>query len=149
MLSLVGDGDNNQFNDTVLRELFLQQMPTSARPILVSLGTLELSALAEVADKIVEATPPMGVAALTTPKPTSSSAQSGTDALLHSLLEKMDQLLSTSNASNNHQKRNRSRSRGPQDSSSKLCWYHMKFGDRANKCVAPCTAEKNPSRLQK
>ena len=101
MLSLVGDGDNKQFNDTVLRQLFLQQMPTNARPILISLGTFALSALAEVADKIIEAIPPMRVAALTTPEPTSSSAQSGTDAILRSLLEKMDPLLSTSNVSNN------------------------------------------------
>ncbi|KAK4874343.1 hypothetical protein RN001_013703 [Aquatica leii] len=53
MKSLV---NTQAIDEKIIKELFLQQMPVSIQPILVSL-TLGLEQLAEVADKIIETTP--------------------------------------------------------------------------------------------
>ncbi|XP_031336309.1 uncharacterized protein LOC116165775 [Photinus pyralis] len=138
--------NSSYVNDRALKELFLQQLPTSVQAILVSLYQLTLEQLAETADRVLEITPT--VAAVSSPQPQTeqagaSSSPPSYDAIA-ALTSKMTELLQILTVQNNRSRNNyRGRSRSRSASSSKECWYHRKFGASAKKCIPPCTGKKN------
>jgi hypothetical protein len=146
--------DTQYVNESVLRELFLQQMPSSIQPILVAVTGIDLDQVAMVADKILEATPTAAIAATTrntpsTPQGQSTSTSEGaTLGAVMRRLEKMEQQLKQLGNQRHERERSRgrsqSRSRGaPDTDTGKYCWYHYKFGDRARQCKDPCAYPKN------
>jgi hypothetical protein len=145
--------DTQYVNESVLRELFLQQMPSSIQPILVAVTGIDLDQVAMVADKILEATPTAAIAATTrntpsTPQGQSTSTSEGaTLGAVMRRLEKMEQQLKQLGNQRHERERSRgrsqSRSRGaPDTDTGKYCWYHYKFGDRARQCKDPLRVSK-------
>jgi hypothetical protein len=143
---------SNSVNEQVLRELFLQQMPPDIKPILISLTTLGLKELAEIADKILETTPSAAVASTTThqPPPKKNGETADTADIMLKLLTQMEQLTSRMEKYEAKQNENRTRSRSRSRSEKfENCWYHHKFGEKANKCAKPCAYSKNGQEGQK
>ena len=136
-----------KFDEVLLRQLFLQRLPTHVQSILaVSKDTVSLEGLAELADRILDvqpSVPPRVVAEV--------SRDDRLDRLERSVARLTDSISSlltssrTRTSSRGHDRlrhRSGSRSRhGNGDSAeSEQCWYHRKFGDRAERCVSPCSA---------
>ncbi|XP_023239033.1 uncharacterized protein LOC111637694 [Centruroides sculpturatus] len=132
----------NRISDDMLKTLWLQRLPTAAQQILAVSGE-DLTKVAKLADKICEVTTPMGQIQAVSPLP----AENHVDAIAQ-LKEQISQLslqIQQITESKPYQRsrhrscrfssphRNRSTSEGR-----KVCWYHRKFGDKANKCTSPC-----------
>lgn len=135
----------------LLRTLFLQRLPQSARAALSLLPeTTSLLELAEAADRFLEASQPSGaVAAVAAATP----APAGGDADLATAIASLAAVIGRLDASNRRLEEtvNRSRSRaatpGRHSRSSsasreldpgRYCWYHRTYGARARKCTSPC-----------
>jgi hypothetical protein len=151
--------DTQYVNESVLRELFLQQMPSSIQPILVAVMEIDLDHVAMVADKILEATPTAAIAATTrntssTPQGQSTSTSEGdTLGAVIRRLEKMEQQLKQLGNQRHERERSRGRSQSrsretPDTDTGKYCSYHYKFGDRARQCNDPCAYPKNATSEQ-
>ena len=56
------------------------------------------------------------------------------------IVEKMDKPMQRLDEENKN--RTRSRSRSKSKSRGDQCWYHHKFGEKANKCIQPCNFQK-------
>lgn len=125
---------SGQVSDSVLKALFLEQLPTNVRAILVG-NKGNLDDIAEQADKILEQLSP------------SISAVSQTSHM-EEILTKIEALenrfkdfrpRSPMRRENNSR---RSSSRGRSSSrffNQNWCWYHNNFKDKAVKCISPCT----------
>ena len=139
---------------TFMRELFLQRLPPNVRMVLTpSAGDLNLDQLAQLADRIMEASPTPAIAAThTTPTTNQLTTQ------VEELTRRLDELSTQMSKAVNAFTRRRSRSRSPArrrwpppsttDSSNtapNLCWYHQTFGDAAKKCLPPCQKSENSS----
>lgn len=130
------DGD-----DTILRELFLQRLPSNVRMVLAPSGSgVNLDNLAEMADRIMEVSTPT-MAAVQVP---STSAE--IDSLRAELRELREMMNSRPSYFRDSRRRSPTPARRrspspahvnrPEDPS--LCWYHQRFGDSASKCRPPC-----------
>lgn len=143
-------GDRPGIDISLLRQLFLQKLPSNVRMVLASAsdGTT-LSNLAEMADKMVEVAGPL-VAPVSTPRPGSPKPAASEVGQLRSevaRLGKLVQELAFSRPSSKPPRRSRYRSPtpipSPHAASDSLCWYHSKFGDQAQRCRSPCTWSSN------
>ena len=142
---LLGDKANSM-DPTIMRELFLQRLPANVRMVLTpSAGELNLDQLAQLADRILEASPTTTVAA-------TESITTQLTAQVNDLSRRLDELTSTlTNTINKFSRRSRSpspwrgrrRSTTPFDEDSNLCWYHLTFGDKAKNCQPPCKKSGN------
>lgn len=148
---------------SMVRHLFIDRLPQYMREILVLADSkLTLRDLAIMADKVhVQGIPHSHTSSQSvTPSPSSSGcahacgctasapatvAQSAADppayfvALQQQMMElskRVADLAMTQRSRPRSQSRRRYRS--PSNSSS-LCWYHFKFGDKATKCIRPCS----------
>ena len=141
--------------DAVIKSVFLEQMPSQIRAILALSNVDDLQELANLADKVSEASQPLNyqVASTSThlniPSQTASvSATNDHFSSLVNILTKQFERLSNDirdlkmatrargrSSSSNFQPRNRSRSR----SSQRRCYYHQRFGKSAKKCTQPCS----------
>lgn len=146
-------------SDDLLKTLWLKRLPTQAC-VMLSTNNAPLAELAKIADKIVEIGNLNSVNAV-------SMSSSSTDSLQNCILQltKAVESLQRSNGNQNfHPNRSRSKSRNrsqnhsgnrsstpANNSSSKkkydTCWYHYKFGTKADKCGGtkdePCNFSKN------
>ena len=155
MQQLLGD-QAAEANQTFLRELFLQRLPANVRMVLAcSDATMSVTALADMADKVMEVSTPT-VAAVSPSLPS-------TDLEVQQLREQMSKLTELvatltqqrrPRRSRSFYRRGRSSSRSraaspasttqqectqDTDSTSKpLCWYHHKYGESAHRCIKPC-----------
>lgn len=81
-------------NDTTLKELFIQRMPQNAQVVLVSLDSLNLKQLAEVADRIMGTSSILNIQAIDEINPTiKASTSSSPTASMTTLIDKMDRIL--------------------------------------------------------
>ena len=152
-------GSNNEVcSDHVLKAIFLDQLPSSIRAVLVMSDRDDFQFFADMADRVAEASRPLDFQ--------SSSISSGAQTLqpmvaaaagpafsseLSQRVDRLSQQLNrlmkefrgphlrkvrdrSRSASNFRNRRNRSRSRD-----SNLCFYHKRFGTKAVKCVQPCS----------
>ncbi|KAG0427571.1 hypothetical protein HPB47_025383 [Ixodes persulcatus] len=99
----------------MLRELFLQRLPTNVRKVLISAGETNLSKLAELAGRLM--TVPSSSVSVAQAEPATSD-HSGTAAVGFPPVEPEYQ------------------SATPQQQ--KVCWYHRKYGNAARNCVPSC-----------
>lgn len=145
-------GDRASVTDiAVLREFFLQRMPSNVRVVLVSTPeTTDLQQLAELADKVVDVAVP-SVSAIQTPQLTTEVQQLRTE------MTRLQQLVQSlaDNRSRSKSRRSPTPSRTPRSSNSSqpsaptnsddssLCWYHQKFGDDSRRCRSPCSKASN------
>jgi len=135
---LLGDSQVH-ISPPFLRELFLQRLPGNVRMVLASTSDhLPLEELAQLADRIMDVSPPTVAAVTPTPLPELDHLRSEV-ARLQSLVQQinMDRPSRQSSRSSNNS-RNSSPRRPPN-----LCWYHFRFGDSARKCRPPCSKSGN------
>ena len=137
-------GDKYQsFDAELFKQLFYQRLPSAIQRSLFSVkDNLTADAIATLADDFMATLP-------------SSQASSISVAPHDSQLAQLTQLVSqltTEVASLKLQLRGRPRSRSSTPNRRRLnsrsrspgsCWYHRKFGEKALKCVAPCTNASN------
>ncbi|CAN7993850.1 unnamed protein product, partial [Ixodes hexagonus] len=114
----------------LLREIFLQRLPTSVRMVVISTGEKDLLKLAELADALM---------AVATPSVAAVQAEPTQPDQLHEIRAEISRLASTVaalQASGSHAP-GRSATPRPQQTQ-KVCWYHRKYGNAARNCVPPC-----------
>ena len=148
--------------DTELfRTLFLQRLPQPVRAALALLpADSALDALAEAADRYLDASgPDPRIAAVVAPQPpppaaAARAAPSGLEAIVASLVSKMEHLEASNRRLEDALRRGRSPSRRRQAPRSPrpptpahaatpprdaYCYYHRRFGSRARRCESPCS----------
>ncbi|GBO21186.1 hypothetical protein AVEN_74433-1 [Araneus ventricosus] len=131
-----------KMEDEILRTLGLQRLPANLQQIL-TVCKASLDELAQIADKIHE----VSGCNLTVARVESKSDQVELDAIKAELadLKNIVKKLSVSQHSDSRikpRKRSSTPSRCTADKNvepQRLCWYHHRFGDKASKCVKPCT----------
>ena len=108
--------------------------------VLASMDTsIDLNKLADMADKVMEvATPTVSAITSTNLEHTKSSE---VEKLREEVAKLTDIVASLSTRfrqrSNSRSRRSRSPARSS-NSSDSLCWYHAKYGEKAEKCRIPC-----------
>lgn len=164
MEALLGDRAPT-FDAQLLRELFMQRLPPQVQMILAAASSLPLHNLAQQADKIMEVVGP-GVAAVSQPIPDLSAVptrapqgdvyarldalsvdvshlRESIDALSHAHTGRRRLSHRRRSGSRSSQSRRRSPSRDGNSSSPPWCWYHHRFGDKAERCTRPCGWSEN------
>lgn len=139
-----------QVGNDVLRTLFLEHMPQNVRGILAAATDQELSQLAGLADRVVEAINPTTQVA--TVSQTTEQPQVAGGNLINEVKQLKDQMEALSLQLRQSRNRSRERSRtwrnksGQRRSTSRsrertpnpTCYYHRKFGNQARYCRKPC-----------
>lgn len=128
--------ESHALPDKVLLELFLQQLPSHVQSILAAIEPLSLTKAAEVADRILEVSP-------ANVSQVSNRADNLAQSNYQELMAQIKQLDARLNAFMRNKKFRDRRSRSRSNSRSKICWYHSKFGNQAQKCATPCKWKKN------
>ena len=138
MQQLLGD-KATALDLSIMRELFLQCLPTNVRLILASTAeAISLQELATLADKVMEVATPT----VATVSPSDSLVAEISE--LKAEIAQVKQLLKPRRSIS----RTRAGSPGRAHSSfsipnSDLCWYHQKFGEAAENCKPPCSQKGN------
>ncbi len=145
MQQLLGDklGSSADTN-TFLRELFLQRLPTNVRMVLAFMyGAVDVSKLADMADKVMEVAAPT-IGSMT--EPTFECLEACEVRKLREDVARLSNLVASMRT--RPQGRSRSKSRranSPAPSTTaypeSFCWYHAKYGNKAEKCREPCSWE--------
>ncbi|XP_064475354.1 uncharacterized protein LOC135389219 [Ornithodoros turicata] len=157
-------GDRAPTFDAQLRELFMQRLPSQVQMILAAASSLPLANLAEQEYKLMEAVGP-GVSTVTQPSPDLSATDvkapivhlkttsthvwtpflrtSPTCAQALMLLPMPIQTVDDNSGSHSGSRSSQSRRRSPfprsgDSTSTPWCWYHHRFGNRAERCTLPC-----------
>ncbi|XP_063545763.1 uncharacterized protein LOC134753756 [Cydia strobilella] len=151
----------NMVPDDGLKVMWMNQLPVQVRTVLSVNTESSLDILAAMADKMLEHTEPVTVAAVT--RATDLQAlQSSENTFFEKLSQKLDNLTLEIAAlrSGGRQRyrrpfrsrsRSRSRSMSAHGTSRKpgdpgwLCRYHFRFGDKARRCESPCSKKTSPS----
>ncbi|XP_018359964.1 PREDICTED: uncharacterized protein LOC108759147 [Trachymyrmex cornetzi] len=147
--NLAGD----QATDSIIRTLFIEQLPESYRTILATIEESDLNKLASIADKIAESVSSNNTLAPINSSKTEDSAgnyvpqtSSINKTPEHSLLEQLVQGMNTLL----RERKSRTRSKSPSNSRQPMrrrnhsrsadgkCFYHRKFGNKAYRCQQPC-----------
>lgn len=140
-------------DDSLLRELFLQRLPTNVQVVLAAASTLDLNSLASLADKVMEVATP--AVCTVTPSTASLGAPPQTPSdfsPIDALCSRLEQLVCAAerNSIPPRYPRSRSSSRPPyarQRSRSPtppgICFYHRRFGQDARRCLQPCAWQEN------
>lgn len=136
-LQFIRNLGSGQVGDSILRTLFMEQMPDNVRAILVgNKGSLE--DIAEQADKIMEQiSPSISAIANRSPSPLSAIL-----ARIDAVEKRFESMRCRSPDCLTSRRRIRSRSRSRYNIR-EYCWYHNNFKDKALKCTPPCSYPKN------
>ena len=139
MEQLLGDKKPDQ---TFLRELFLQRLPSNVRMVLASTGeSTKLQDLAQLADNIMEVATSPSVAAVRAPAPQLAEELDRLRPEVSALKDTVQSLSRTSRPFDRRRSQFRGRSPSPSvpSDTTTLCWYHTTFGDNAKRCAQPCS----------
>lgn len=151
----------NMVPDDGLKVMWMNQLPVQARTVLSINNESSLDILAAMADKMLEHSEPVTVAAVSRTLEVQAT-QSSENTFFEKLTQKLDDLTfeiaalrSGGRERYRHPFRSRSRSRSrpraahgssPKPGDPKwLCRYHFRFGDRARRCESPCGKRNNSS----
>lgn len=137
--------------ESIIRTLFLAEMPSEVRPILSVWPEADLDRLAATADRMLEANGTSDTcAAAATPDAVNAIAPTKILAdvaeSLRSLSERVEKLqreMKYLKQQNQSQGQSHDLSNGGNDQASTMCFYHKKFGDKAQKCRPGCTYKAN------
>lgn len=116
-------------DESLLKMLFLQRLPAYIRPVL-SINDGSLSKLAEMGDKMMDLVPQAAAVKV----PVSDNSQENLADQIAALTAEIQRLKA-------RPERNRSRSASRNrrnDNNDTICWYHRKYGSRADRCRSPC-----------
>ncbi|XP_011402733.1 PREDICTED: uncharacterized protein LOC105312074 [Amphimedon queenslandica] len=127
-------GKAASFNQSFLRQLFLQRLPPNVCMVLASTKDDEdLESLASLADKVVEVASRAVNAVQTTELSTEVEQLRSDIATLKKLVTSLSDLRHPRSF------RRRTPSPAPPDRPTTLCWYHAQFAEKATKCTKPCS----------
>ncbi|XP_029639498.1 uncharacterized protein LOC115214442 [Octopus sinensis] len=123
----------------LLPKKFFSRLPAYIQTVLATaLESNTVDHIATMADKMVEfAVQPSSRSACVCSQASSASFE-GLSKQIESLTKRMDAMASDGKRFSRSRSRSRSSSRSTQ-SKSGLCWYHSNFGEKAHKCIQPCT----------
>lgn len=141
--NLAGD----QVTDTVIKTLFVEQLPENYRVILATIDEPDLDKVANIADRIADSLSlshtlaPVGSSTNHETRVTASTNNLDDD-IIEQLAKRIGEKLQLWDSRARQKSpghaprpaRHRSRSR----SQEAKCFYHRKFGVKANKCLQPC-----------
>lgn len=119
--------------DKILRHLWLRRLPVHCQELVVSRFELRNSKLAEIADKIMEASQ----------GPQNSTSHNTAVDNIQKCIDVLGKQVVELGVSVKRQSRSRSPSTGRSGSKSpsdavELCWYHQVWGKSAHTCTKPC-----------
>lgn len=148
-LSVGQINDNNTIMTIILQIIWLQRLPIQTQQILSSIEELNIEKLAAAADKILEVNQPIDMFPISSQASSQAFGNDCSSALrssIDALSKRFDNFLMESrgrsnsrNRDNSNQNRNRSTSRSEkQVNKFPECWYHFKFGSKAQKYIKPC-----------
>lgn len=137
--------DSHNVSDSLLLELFLQQLPNNVQSILASIEPLSSKKAADVADRIMEITPIQVQS--TTSAPSESSDSCSCSTFLNELKQLRKEVAALRRSRSSSRNHNRSRTSSPAAGLQTECWYHRTFKEKATKCKKPCTFSENIDRL--
>jgi hypothetical protein len=148
----------NSANDPILKSLWMSRLPHQTQAILASQPNAELDQLAILADAIDDTTPSYASVSGINEAPKDSELRAKVEELSRKFDEVLDLLKSERQSPARAGRRpyspgahgqtaGRRRSTTPRPSSRQgygkkpngLCFYHAKHGERAYRCVQPCT----------
>lgn len=152
LLRKMQDLANNKVTEDVLRSLWLKRLPANVRFVLSANVETSLTAAATIADRLVEINPVRSVMAVSNVKDVAASNPSkfSVDQRLDKLEKAMQNLqvavkeMKNSKRNRDHTPRSRSRARSQSyhrtpAQNNGICFYHERFGAKANKCEEGCT----------
>lgn len=146
-------GSSGTIGDELLKKLWMSRLPQAISVALIPQKDDEIGKLTKLADQIWEAIKSANISAVRFQSSQSACSSSSHDELrgeinsLKAMIEKLSfdrsrsrsrgRYENRSRSNNNYRSRSRSSRYNPKG---KLCYYHYKFGDKANKpCNKPCT----------
>lgn len=146
-------GSSNIVNPDLLKRLWLRKLPEQVKIQVTSSNFEEMPMLLTLADKVWEVIHTLSVSTIASkPSGSSSNREDKLIEALNALTMKVSALeknLAEKRGNYNRYQRGRrrswSRSRSRSRSRSKAkgceshCWYHIEFGDKAHKCIQPCS----------
>ena len=136
-------------SEALLREIFLQRLPTNVRMVLASSDPGNtLDTLAEIADRVLEVSGPSVAAVHTTPGPQATEVEA-LRAEVHQL-QALIKTLAVQPRPSRYRSPTPARRHSPSPRRPRvpladptLCWYHQRFGASATKCRPPCRHQGN------
>lgn len=125
-----------------IKTIWTSRLPTTLQPIIVSQKSLDMQALADLADSVHEIIP-------CSPQIATTSAPKGTESVLESMAKQINELTRQVKAlsAREHRPRSRTRKSDPDKKTKRsqsnyrkfpICWYHYKYGKNAKWCTKPC-----------
>nr|XP_037270505.1 uncharacterized protein LOC119162138 [Rhipicephalus microplus] len=143
LLRYMRDLLGTQVDESLLRIIWLQRLPSHAQVILQVQPNLPLDQLFHIADQVIEIplpASPLTVNAVDTRQSSSELAHRVDEITrqLDSIQRRLDQSLKLrpqkrSQSQDNNATSSHGNSNGP-------CYYHRRFGNKARKCQPPCSA---------
>lgn len=128
--------------DALLRTLFLEQLPEYVRGVLAISGDIDLTTLAQQAERVMEATQSSSVSAIhqqAQHNPQPSVAAVARDTAMADVIAAVAQLTNEVRALKaDVRSRGRSSSRTRNTQQQQICRFHARFGDRTRNCEPPC-----------
>lgn len=129
---------DQKVSDNFLKTLWLQRLPMDMRSIL-SVSNDDLTKLATMADKIWELRPPNNYSLAAVAQPNAHITLESLQKQITDLSIQV-QILSKRGRSSSYRVNTNSRSNSRKAADQReMCYYHSKFGDKAYKCLQPCT----------
>ncbi|XP_055924676.1 uncharacterized protein LOC129956761 [Argiope bruennichi] len=129
--------ENHDIADSLLLELFLQQLPSNVQSILASIQPLTPQNSSEIAYKILDITPNQVIAV------SNSTATADSELLSEiKMLRKESAQMRRHSRSHSRNRQPRFRQKSP-SSNDDICWYHRKYDSKGHKCIPPCNLQPN------
>jgi len=130
--------------DGVLRTFWLSRLPTHVQPHLVIPANDTINQLADIADAIMEAirVSPQRVTEVVPSTAPSVDAHINLQMQQRKLLDQITTLRKTIKTMQLSDRRDRHRSRSTNRGKTGTCWYHLTFGQAAQKCPATLKSRK-------
>ncbi|UYV73849.1 hypothetical protein LAZ67_11001128 [Cordylochernes scorpioides] len=125
------------FSDTALKMLWTRRLPQDIRAALAASSETSLSKLAEMADNIHEAILPTASAVDQPSTGHSAEAHQQLMTQIQDLHTQIEALKSSMDTPHNRYPNTRYPTHNKKGNAG-TCWYHMKFGVQARKCLQPC-----------
>lgn len=148
-------GNSEMVTEKFVINRWMKRLPTSVQASLKTVpSNMSIADIINIADNVYEVFQgqSFSVNLVTQPANASSNNMLQDLAAQNSRLEneifEIRQMLSNMNMNNASSQRdsrsrnfndNRTRSRSRTPGNNRLCWYHEKYGNRANKCIKPCS----------
>lgn len=128
---------------TMLRELWLQRLPSNIRAVIATAKSETIDKLAEQADQMLDYSDIGNMPQVNSTKKTNNEMEE-LRKQIESLQVSIDRINQRGRSLSRDNRRGNSHRRSPTPRrSEEVCWYHQKYGPRATKCRPPCNFSKN------